>query len=75
MKKNRTKTTGYQLGYILLSALALAALITAMFFAEKYIEVRKELKNKEENELDEMRVHHSDKGIIEERDNLLILRK
>lgn len=75
MKRNCTKTTGYQIANILFSALALAAIIAAIFFAKKCIEVRKELKNKDENEIAEMKVHHSDKGILEERDNLLILRK
>lgn len=75
MKKNRTKTTGYQLGYILFSALALAALIWVVFIAKRCCEVREELKNKDENAIAEMKVCHSDKGILEERDNILILRK
>lgn len=67
MKKNRTKTTGYLITDIILKTILLASIIAIVFVAKGCTETKREL--------DEMRVHHSNKGILEERDNILILRK
>lgn len=67
MKKNRTKTIGYQITDIILKTILLASIIAIVFVAKGCTEKKREL--------DEMRVYHSDKGILEERDNILILRK
>lgn len=67
MKKNRTKTIGYQITDIILKTILLSSIIAIVFVAKGCTETKKEL--------DEMRAYHSDKGILEERDNILILRK
>lgn len=67
MKKNRTKTIGYQITDIILKTILLASIIAIVFIAKGCAETKREL--------DQMRIYHSDKGILEERDNLLILRK